>query len=241
MPWSQLKQRLLPHGVMTARHHLAEFARDASESLLPGAIILDAGAGDSPYREYFGDVIYEAADWCTRPSHDYRQVTYVCDLTAIPVESNRYDCVLCTQVLEHVPEPAKVLRELNRVLKPGGKLWISAPLSFEEHETPHDYFRYTQYAWKYMMDEAGFDIERLEWVQGYLGTLAYQLNLARRNLPKRAVDYGGGSFGYLAAGIVRIAKPVLMGLAWLFARADVRRKYTAGGHCLDYQLVASKR
>ena len=241
MFWSRLKHKLLPRGVSTAKHHLAVFARNASESLPKGAIILDAGAGDSPYREYFDDVTYEAADVCVRPSHDYRQVTHICDLTAIPVEASRYDCVLCTQVLEHVPEPVRVLRELNRVLKPGGKLWISAPLSFEEHEIPHDYYRYTQFGWRYMMEQAGFDIERLEWVQGYSGAVAYELNLARRNLPNRGDDYGGGTFGHMAAAIVGIARPLLMGLAWMLARADAKRKYTGSGHCLDYQLVASKR
>jgi ubiquinone/menaquinone biosynthesis C-methylase UbiE len=42
-------------------------------------------------------------------------------LTAIPVPDSTYDLVLCTQVMEHVPDPLGVLREFHRVLKPGGQ------------------------------------------------------------------------------------------------------------------------
>ena len=52
----------------------------------------------------------------------------LCDLADIPVEDARFDHVLLTQVLEHLPEPATVLGELHRVLRPGGTLWLTAPL-----------------------------------------------------------------------------------------------------------------
>ena len=54
-----------------------------------------------------------------------------------------FDAVLFTQVLEHVPEPARVLAELHRILRPGGTLYLTAPLVWELHELPHDYYRYT--------------------------------------------------------------------------------------------------
>ncbi|NIP26963.1 MAG: class I SAM-dependent methyltransferase, partial [Phycisphaerae bacterium] len=52
------------------------------------------------------------------------------DLSSIPIQDNQYDMVICTQVLEHVPEPKAVLAELHRVLKLRGELWLSAPLFF---------------------------------------------------------------------------------------------------------------
>jgi len=72
------------------------------------------------------------------------QTTYVCDVTdRIPVEDGRFGHLLFSQTLEHLKEPALALRELNRVLAPGGVLLCTVPLFYEEHEQPHDYFRYT--------------------------------------------------------------------------------------------------
>lgn len=202
--------------------------------------MLDAGAGDSPYRSLFAHAQYEAADICKRDTHSYSHVQYVCDLSTIPVEDARFDLVLCTQVLEHVPAPGKVLSELRRVLKPGGALWISAPLSFHEHEIPHDYFRYTQYGWTQMIADAGLELVSIEWLQGYFGTVAYQLNQARHYLPVTPRAYGGGIAGMLGGMFSMLMRPLFLGAAWVYSRLDMRHRYTAGGHPLDYCVIARR-
>lgn len=215
--------------------------REFSGTVPSGAMVLDAGAGDSPYRKYFAHTTYEAADICLRTeSHQYAHVNYVCDLTAIPVPDSRYDLVLCTQVLEHVSKPLEVLRELRRVLKPGGRLWLSTPLFFEEHEAPHDYFRYTQFGLRHLIEQAGLELIELDWVSGYFGTLAHQLNMARHALPWRARDYGGGITGALAATFSFLLWPFWLALALIFAHLDLRHRYTGDGHCMDYRLIACK-
>jgi SAM-dependent methyltransferase len=202
--------------------------------------MLDAGAGDSPYRPFFAHCKYEAADVCKRDDKAYAHVGYVCDLTAVPVEAARYDFVLCTQVLEHVPQPFEVLQEFFRVLKPGGRVWLSAPLAFEEHEVPYDFFRYTQFGMRSLFERAGFKVENIGWVQGFCGTVAHQMNLARHMLPRRPSDFGGGFGGVMTTAIVAIARPLMIGMAALLARADVRRPFTARGHCMDYFVAARK-
>jgi len=224
----------------STRAYLRDFARQAASSVGPNALVLDAGAGDSPYRAFFSHATYEAADHCKRPERPYNYVSYVCDLTSIPVQSNRYDLVLCTQVLEHVPRPQETLKELGRVLKPGGKLWISAPFFYEEHEVPHDFFRYTQFAWRHMMEQAGMTVDRLEWVGGYFGALAYQLDLAWHSLPVRPRDYGGGVVGAAASAFTLVARPIMLATAFVYSRLDRRHKYTDTGHGLDYCVVATK-
>ncbi|GAA4535430.1 hypothetical protein GCM10023161_08950 [Mycobacterium paraffinicum] len=144
--------------------------------------VLDAGAGIAPYRKHFEHVTYETADFGA-VDKEYSQLDHICRLEELPMANETYDLVLCTQVLEHIPEPLPVLRELRRVLKPGGQAWVSAPLFYEEHETPYDFWRYTQFAWQRMAAEAGFTVESLEWLEGYYGTISYQLMMASNELP----------------------------------------------------------
>ena len=104
----------------SSRIHLASYNREFASQVPAGALVLDAGAGRSPYKELFGHARYESADF-EQVDKKYAPSTYVCDLARIPVESGRFDFVVFNQVLEHLPEPKSVLVELNRVLKKGGK------------------------------------------------------------------------------------------------------------------------
>ena len=171
----------------------------------------------------------------------YGELTYVCDLAAIPVESERYDLVLLTQVLEHIPEPLRVLDELGRVLKAGGQLWLTQPFYYEEHEQPYDFYRYTQFGLKHLLDRAGFEVAAIEWLEGYSGTLVYQLELAGRHLPVRAAHYGGGGLGITAALLAKLLRPTFRQLSRLFAHLDVRHKFVKAGHCKNYCVIARKR
>lgn len=231
----------LPYGTLTTRVHLERLVREAAEALPVGSMVLDAGAGDSPYRRFFSHCTYEATDICERDVKKYAHINYICDLTAIPVESLRYDFVLCTQVLEHVPDPQAVMTELSRVLKPGGRIWLSTPLSFQEHEVPYDFYRYTQFGLRHLFEKADMEIERIDWVQGYCGTVAHQLNYARCMLPRTPAGFGGGIQGWAIAGMMACMRPLLMLLSVMLARSDLRRTFTARGHCLDYWVLARKK
>lgn len=201
--------------------------------------MLDAGSGSGRYRGLFDRVTYESADFA-QVDKSYGEITYVCDLSDIPVEDDRYDLVVLTQVLEHLPEPGTVLRELWRVVKPGGRLWLSAPLFYFEHEAPFDFYRYTQYGLRHLLEDAGFEIERLEWLEGYFGTLSFQLVIAAGSLPRRPRDYGGGVAGLAAAAVAVPLRPVLWLLSLALARLDIRHKRVAVGMCKNYTVVARK-
>jgi len=221
------------------RWHLGRLVQEKAASLPAGGLVLDAGAGHCPYRPFFSHLQYETADFC-QVAKAYGSIDYVCDLRSVPVEDGRYDAVVCTQVLEHLAEPQAVLREFNRILKPNGQLYLSAPLCYDEHEQPYDFFRYTQFGLKHLLESAGFDVHAIDWVEGYFGTLAYQLKKASRSLPFRPRDYGGGIVGVAAAACsigMRTASSLLS--RW-FSMLDVRHKYTAKGHCLNYCLSAVK-
>jgi SAM-dependent methyltransferase len=164
-------------------------------------------------------------------------MTYVCDLGQIPVEAERFDMVLCTQVLEHVPNPQVVLAELARVLKPGGTLWLTAPFFYAPHELPHDYYRYTEEGLRRLVEGAGLKIRRIEWLEGYYATLAYQLEQAHHALAHR-VDHG--VVGWRARAVIALLRVALLPLARFFQRLEFVHKQVAAGICKNHALVAEK-
>lgn len=230
--WSRLKPD-------ASRRRLIEFARAAGQSLAPGALVLDAGSGKAPYRQLFSHAAYETADFL-QVDKGYGQVTYTCDLRSIPVESDRFDLVFCSQTLEHVPEPKAVLAEFLRVLKPGGKLWLTAPFTYEEHETPYDFYRYSSYGLRHLLETTGYAIERIEWLEGYLGTLSHQLSRAYKWAPLRPRHYGGGIIGWIAVAFSLLVRPVFALSAIVYARLELRHAYTGAGQCVNYLVVASR-
>jgi SAM-dependent methyltransferase len=223
--------------------HLRQQLQLFSRNTKRGMLVLDAGAGTSPYRRFFKHARYESADLAMLEETPYAPLDYICDLTDIPVEDGRFDRVLFNQVLEHLPEPGLALKELNRVLKPGGRIFCSVPLFYQEHQEPFDFYRYTQFGLRKMFTDAGFDIVRLEWLEGYFGTVGYQFKHMSQDLPSDIASLRGLGTGWR---IVYVA-PLIVGTRWLalflrgaFARADIRWKYTASGMPKNYVVVARK-
>lgn len=217
---------LKKYGVNPSRVHLRRVNEEFARGVPQGALVLDAAAGAQPYRDMFSHARYETADF-QMIDKEYLETTYVCDLRSIPVEDGRFDFVVFNQALEHMPDPAAVLAELGRVLKTGGRMITTAPFFYEEHETPYDFYRYTQFAYRHLFPQAGFEIERLDWLEGYTGTVAHQLQGAARHLPR----------GLLMSPIRLIF--ALLSL-WL-QRRDLRRPYRGGGYPKNYVVIATKK
>jgi SAM-dependent methyltransferase len=98
------------------------------------------------------------------------------DGVRLPFDDASFDTVLSVEVLEHTPEPQRLIGEMARVLKPDGTLILSAPFSFRLHEEPHDYFRYTSHGMREMLSKAGMESVE-QWAQGALwSVVAHKLN-----------------------------------------------------------------
>lgn len=220
----------------SSRHHLWQENENFAQQIPTGAIVLDAGAGTAPYKSLFSHTQYETADF-EKVEKDYLPSTYVCDLTNIPVEDNRFDYIIFNQVMEHLPEPKQVLIELSRVLKPGGKMIYSGPLFFEEHEEPYDFYRYTQYGLNHLFTSAGFAIEKIDWLEGYFGTVGYQLNRMARYLPIKPSQLGGGVTSFFLS-LMMIALRLLFGVCSIvFHRLEIRIKFTDKGYPKNYIAI----
>lgn len=122
--------------------------------------LLDFGCGSKPYEHLFAHVTdYKGVDF-KGGGNNYKntKIDVYYDGTTLPFDDGKFDNALATEVMEHVFNPEQILSELNRVLKPGGKLLITCPFNWPEHEQPWDYARYSSFGIKYLLEKNGFEI-----------------------------------------------------------------------------------
>jgi SAM-dependent methyltransferase len=192
-----------------------------AQSLDPGARVLDAGAGEGNYKRYFSKQRYCGLDLGVGDQKwDYTRLDVVGDLARIPFEAGTFDAAINIVTLEHVTEPARVVCEIARVLKPGGRLLLIAPLEWEEHQQPHDYYRYTRYGLEHLLKQAGFAEIVIEPVGGFFRLLSRRLFNALQFFP--------GPLMIVAA--IFFVPPALF--LPLLDRMDRRRNFTLGYICV---------
>jgi len=120
--------------------------------------VLDVGCGSKPYQHLFGANTYIGMEIQRTAKQGSMKADVLYDGKVFPFRTEYFDSVLCSQVLEHVFEPNAFLKEIYRVLKPGGSLLLTTPFVWDEHEQPADYARYTSYGLHYLLKTNGFRI-----------------------------------------------------------------------------------
>ena len=225
-----LKRRVNP-----LEYSIRAFVESASQETAR-SVVLDAGSGESRFAASFRRHLYVALDLGVGdPTWDYSKVGLMGDLLAIPLASETVDIVLSIQVLEHVVSPSKVLGEIHRVLKPGGTLYLTAPQGWHEHQSPHDYFRFTRDALRLLFLEAGFRDATIEPQGGYFHYLGHRLTyipkvlFASRSGLRRVLLF---PLECLSLGMFCCCLPVV---CYYLDRLDSKREFTLG-----YQCVAVK-
>jgi SAM-dependent methyltransferase len=139
--------------------------------------LYDLGAGESPFKDFFLQFAqkYVAVDWAG--SFHKTQANIAADLNKpLPIESEVADTVVSISVMEHLCEPYIMLTEAFRILKPSGELVLQVPWQWHIHEAPHDYFRYTPFALRYLLEKAGFVDVLIEPCSGFFTTIVLKLN-----------------------------------------------------------------
>ena len=141
-----------------------------------GLRLLDAGAGELQNRQHCRHLEYVSQDFCQyegqeggapaeglqNKSWDTSRIDLVSDIASIPAPDSSFDAILCSEVLEHVPEPTPALDEFARLLKPGGVVILTAPFSSNVHMAPYHYCSgFSKYWYEHHLILRGFEIKEL--------------------------------------------------------------------------------
>jgi ubiquinone/menaquinone biosynthesis C-methylase UbiE len=220
------------------RHHWIE---KTLKNLPAGQRILDAGAGECPYKIHCAHLQYVSQDFAQYTgegevglqmgSWDNSRIDIVSDITEIPVEAGSFDAVLCTEVLEHVPDPVRAIDELSRIIKPGGTLIITAPFASLTHFAPYHFCTgFNRYFYVHHLNRNGFDIEEMTGNGNYfeyIGQEIYRIKHVARKYTEKRVGF--------------FEKVLMQGVLWTLKRLS--RADHGSSELLVYgiHLVAKKR
>jgi SAM-dependent methyltransferase len=141
---------------------------DASLKLHARGRLLDLGCGKVPFFEAYRRYVTEniCVDWANTV-HKNDHLDFEVDLTKdLPFADGEFDTIILSDVLEHIPEPDLLCREMARVLAPHGKLLMNVPFYYWLHEEPHDFCRYTEFALRRFMERSGMEVLQLQAIAG---------------------------------------------------------------------------
>lgn len=186
--------------------------------------VLDVGCGAQPYRDLFPRV--ERYVGLDHPGP--RGLDVYGDGLALPFRAGSFDAVLCNQVLEHVPEGAKLMEEIARVLRPGGTLLLTVPLTWDLHLEPSDFYRYTRYGLQYLADKSGLRVLDVAPTCGLWATVA-------QRVADTVVNNYGRRWPWWLAELASLALVPVLAIGGLADHVAGKR-----GDTLDWVMVATK-
>jgi SAM-dependent methyltransferase len=200
-----------------------QWVEKALRDLPAGWRILDSGAGEQPYRRFCEHLDYVAQDFAQydgtgdavglHPGTWAVDVDIVSDITTIPEPDASFDAVLCTEVLEHVPDPVPVIREFARLIRPGGLLVLTAPFCSLTHQAPYHFSTgLSRYWYEMHLPAAGFRIEEATPNGNYFEYLAQE----QRRVASVAERYRAGA----PTVIERVAMATVLRMLTRFSRRD---------------------
>ncbi len=215
---------------------IIKFMEFASKKVKPSDKVLDAGAGLCPYRKYFSHAKYESTDFADIfDKSSKNKHNFICSLDSIPKPDNSYDVIINTQVLEHVEYPQKVINEFYRVLRPDGKIFLTAPQGWGIHGAPYHFFNFTYYGLESLFKNAGFKIIFIKPRGGIFWYLGYRIKTLPSLIFYQYAFRKKPLLGLVLLPFYLIAKPIceyaIPLLFFYLDRLDKKQEYTLGYAC----------
>jgi len=203
--------------------------------------ILDAGAGELQFKKFCSHLNYVSQDFgkydgkgdgksLQTQTWDQSRIDIICDITNIPELDNSFDAIMCIEVFEHLPNPIAAVKEFSRLLKPLGKLILTAPFCSLTHFSPyHFYSGFNRYWYEKILEQFGFKIIEIKENGNYFEYMAQEL----RRLRSIAEKYSSKKIGNSIKGAT---KRILKNLN------DCSKVDTGSGEllCFGYHVLAEK-
>lgn len=185
-----------------------------------GHTLLDAGAGESQFKKYCSHLQYIAQDFgqyegkgdagLHTGTWDNSKLDIISDIVDIPLQDKSIDAIMCTEVLEHVPNPIQVLHEFKRLLKPGGYLLITVPFVSFTHFAPYHFATgLSRFFFEHHLSELDFAIDNIELNGNYFEFLAQE----NRRIKSVAKKYAGKNLTFIEKIIIHLNLAVLQRLS----------------------------
>lgn len=136
--------------------------------------LVDLGCGQVPFYQAYKDFAASVtcADWENSMHKNPHLDVHVNLNETLPFADDEFDTVILSDVMEHLSRPENLWREMHRILSKEGKVILNVPFLYKIHETPHDFFRYTEFMLRQYASDSGFTVLLLEPTAGAPEVLA---------------------------------------------------------------------
>ena len=185
-----------------------------------GLTILDAGAGESQFKKYCAHLKYIAQDFAQYDGTgdtglqtgkwDNSKLDIVSDIVSIPLPDHSVDAIMCTEVLEHIPDPVAAVKEFARLIKPGGYLLITAPFASLTHFAPYHFATgLSRFFYEKHLPENGFIIKDLNLNGNFFEYVAQE----NRRIKRVAEKYSNRRLNFFEKIIIHLNLYILQNLS----------------------------
>ena len=197
-----------------------KWIEDTLQKIPEGLTILDAGAGESQFKRFCSHLKYIAQDFgeyhgdgeigLQTGTWDNSKLDIVSDILSIPLPDGSVDAIMCTEVLEHIPDPLGAINEFSRLLKPGGYLLITAPFASLTHFAPYHFASgLSKYFYEKHLPDNGFEITDLQLNGNFFEYVAQE----NRRIKSVALKYAGKRLNIFAKIIIHLNLLMLQNLS----------------------------
>lgn len=218
-----------------------QWIEKALKKIPEGLTLLDAGAGESQFKKFCGHLKYLSQDFgqydgtgdkgLQTGTWDTSKLDIVSDITSIPLPDQSIDALMCTEVLEHIPDPADAIKEFGRLIKPGGYLIITAPFASLTHFAPYHFASgLSRFFYEKYLPENGFEIEDIQFNGNFFEYIAQE----NRRIKYVAKKYTGKRINIFQKVIIHLN-------LWILQRLSGKDKGSHELLCYGIHIIARKK
>jgi len=242
MKIKEIEKKFLPKIGSKNESLRMEWTEKALKNIPAGLKILDAGAGELKFKKFCSHLKYTSQDFgqydgtgdkkgLQMKDWDNSKLDIVSDIINIPLPDKSFDAILCTEVLEHIPEPILAIKEFSRILKPGGNLILTAPFCSLTHFAPyHFYSGFNRYFFEKELKEFGFEIKEITPNGNFFSFIAQEI---------RRIPYVVENNSKKRVGI--FSKMILFLTLMVLSKLDRNDKNSNEVLCFGYFILARKK